>query len=87
MKNDRRTILSLVALGRITPYQAERLLIACNESREGLWLIACAALGSLVWIFSHADATTLLHSARSWFEGVTFHRSLAFIDSLLGGLK
>jgi hypothetical protein len=52
-----------------------------------LWLIACAALGSLVWIFSHADATTLLHSARSWFEGVTFHRSLAFIDSLLGGLK
>ncbi len=34
MKDDRRAILSLIALGRITPYQAERLLIACNESRE-----------------------------------------------------
>jgi len=40
MRNDRRAILSLVALGRITPSEAERLLIACNASRDGFWIFA-----------------------------------------------
>jgi len=44
MQTDRRSILHLVALGRITPAEAERLLIAWNEGREVVWgLIACIA--------------------------------------------
>ena len=34
MQTDRRTILALVASGRITPAEAERLLAHANEGRE-----------------------------------------------------
>ena len=51
MNNDRRTILALVAMGRITPAQAERLLTVVNESRETTWILmlclAGACLGQL----------------------------------------
>ncbi len=41
-KRERQVILSLVALGRITPWEAERLLAAWNAGREELWVIgAC----------------------------------------------
>lgn len=39
MNTDRRTILSLVAVGRITPAEAERLLAVSNESRETVWIL------------------------------------------------
>lgn len=42
MTSDRHAILALIATGRITPAEAERLLAACNESRETLWIIALA---------------------------------------------
>lgn len=44
METDRRIILHLVAMGRITPAEAERLLIAGNDGREARWVLA-AALG------------------------------------------
>ena len=41
----REAILSLLALGRITPGEAERLLAAWNAGREEIWLIgACIAV-------------------------------------------
>ena len=44
MHRERQAILSLVALGRITPREAERLLAAWNAGREEMWIIgACAA--------------------------------------------
>jgi len=39
MQTDRRAILTLVALGRITAAEAERLLLALNAGREGLWVL------------------------------------------------
>jgi hypothetical protein len=39
MKRERTAILSLIALGRITPAEAERLLAMCGEGREELWVI------------------------------------------------
>ena len=42
MKKERQAILSLVAMGRITPWEAERLLAAWNSAREEVWVIgAC----------------------------------------------
>ncbi len=42
MKKERQAILSLVAMGRITPQEAERLLAAWNSAHEELWVIgAC----------------------------------------------
>ncbi len=40
MNTDRRVILSLVATGRITAAEAERLLAAWNDSRETAWILA-----------------------------------------------
>lgn len=42
MNTDRRTILALIAMGRITPAEAERLLAAWNESRETAWILAAS---------------------------------------------
>ena len=39
MNTDRRAILSLVAMGRITAAEAERLLAAWNDSRETAWIL------------------------------------------------
>lgn len=48
METDRRTILHLVAVGRVTPAEAERLLIAWNDGREvRLALAACIAFSIL----------------------------------------
>lgn len=47
MSSDRRAILALIAMGRITPEQAESLLAAWNESRETAWILA-ASLGFAV---------------------------------------
>lgn len=45
MKKERQAILSLVALGRITPREAERLLAAWDAGREEVWMIAaCLAM-------------------------------------------
>lgn len=40
MNTDRRAILALIATGRITPAEAERLLAVWNESRETAWILA-----------------------------------------------
>lgn len=44
MYTNRRAILSLVAHGRITPAEAERLIAACSTDREAWWLLAGCAL-------------------------------------------
>jgi len=44
MQRERQAILSLVAMGRITPREAERLLAAWNSGREEFWVVgACVA--------------------------------------------
>jgi len=46
MQRERQAILSLIALDRITPREAERMLIIANTGREELWVMAaCAAAG------------------------------------------
>ena len=40
MNTDRHAILALIATGRITPAEAERLLAAWDESRETAWILA-----------------------------------------------
>jgi hypothetical protein len=61
MYRERQAILSLIALGRITPREAERLLAAWNAGREELWIIgACVAAGLAQWIPSPAQVVQSL---------------------------
>jgi hypothetical protein len=62
MKNERRTILALIAMGRITPAQAERLLGTLNEGRETVWLLVlCLAYAALAQLHLHEWMPGLLH--------------------------
>ena len=80
MSYERRTILSLIAAGRITTAEAERLIAAAEDAREWLWIaLGCiavcllqshphvdfGALGSLLHtVVGHG--TKLLHGAASF---------------------
>lgn len=62
MNNDRRTILALIAMGRITPAQAERLLAVVNESHETAWILAlCLAGTCLAQFHLHELLPALMH--------------------------
>jgi hypothetical protein len=88
VKKDRRTILSLAALGRITPAEAERLLIACNEAREGAWIFAAVIAFALL---NQADLGQVLpdltHIAHALFTSGSLHHTLALVKSFSGGLQ
>ncbi|MGC2618304.1 MAG: hypothetical protein WA414_04630 [Acidobacteriaceae bacterium] len=62
MPRDRRTILYLVAMGRVTPEQAERLMVAWNDLRETQWIVAgCMVVAVLGVLSGHVG------SGQSWF--------------------
>ena len=62
MNSDRRLILSLIASGRITAREAERLIAVANESRETAWILAsCVAVTCLAGMHLHGFATDLVH--------------------------
>ena len=89
MNNDRRTILALIAMGRITPAQAERLLAVANDGRETAMILAlCMTYACLAQLHLHellpgflhllsAQIPTLVESAR---------HALSPITDFLGGL-
>lgn len=85
MNTDRRAILSLVALGRITPREAERLLAVWPGSDETLVRL----------VLSLAFAWLVLSHLSDLFAGFTrmlvavapeLHHSIAFVAHCLGGL-
>lgn len=68
METERRYLLHLVGLGRLTPAEAERLLIVGNEGRETRWILtACMVLALLGEI--HAG---------QWLPGLLQHMRLLF---------
>jgi len=89
MQTDRRILLHLVALGRISPAEAERLLTVWNQGREDLWalsgavLIACLALIRLPELLPRL--APIAHSL--WAGNPNFLRhALSLFTHLLGGL-
>lgn len=79
MQRGRQTILSLVALGRITPREAERLLAAWNAGREEMWAIAvCAAVGLVEGL------PVLSRLAHTLLPGL--HHAVAAITYWMGGV-
>jgi hypothetical protein len=78
MHRERQTILSLLALGRITPREAERLLAAWNAGREELWIFATCAAAGLAQCLS-----PLAHLAQSFSP---MHHGLAAITYWMRGV-
>jgi len=89
MNRDRRTILSLVAMGRITAAEAERLLAAWNDGRETAWIFGlCLALAVLAQLHLRELLPILMHfvSARTPAMASAVHQALSPIKDLWGGL-
>jgi hypothetical protein len=85
MRKHRRIILGLVALGRITPAEAERLLVAGNTGREGLWMIVALLMFSLLTQLDPRHVLPqLAHFAHALLPALTQHHALA--SHLMGGM-
>jgi hypothetical protein len=81
MNSDRRAILALVAMGRVTPGQAERLIAAWNDSRETEWILAASlAFAVLAQLHVHELVPGLVH----FLDAI--HHALSSITDLIGGL-
>jgi hypothetical protein len=89
MNTDRRAILSLIALGRITPAQAERLLVVWNDRSDAVWaLVAILTAALFAQDFSHGFVPEIFHGLRSlmpWFVTLAQQTS-SILTQLLGGI-
>jgi hypothetical protein len=86
MNTDRRTILALIATGRITPGEAERLLAAWNESRETLWILVFSlAVICLSQLNAHAFWPELMHFLNAQLPSIASVLRNALTNSV-GGL-
>jgi hypothetical protein len=87
MKRDRQIILSLLALGRITPAEAERLLAAWNAGREEfLVLSACVVVGLTEFLPELAHQSQ--HLAHTLLPGGIpgVHHAITAISYWVGGV-
>jgi hypothetical protein len=79
MKKNRDAILEMVVLGRITPLEAERLLLAWSEERESRWIFGACATPAVV-NFVHA----------MWLQVVAMgglHHVAGLLSQFLGGVS
>ena len=66
MESDRQAIVQMLMLGRLSPGDAERLLLAWNEGRETAWLVAgCVALALIGALQTHAGVAAQIGHALS----------------------
>jgi hypothetical protein len=89
MDTDRRTILSLIATGRITAAEAELLLAVSNERSETmLALVACLAAMFLLQGHRHDLVSDLLNSMKNLLPGIvaSAQQMQNVVTHLWGGL-
>lgn len=88
MNNDRRAILSLIAMGRITPRDAERLL-AVSSGRDETTVRLAVLLAVMLLLVPHAHqiVTGLSHviDVISLWASTTGRRAVALAMDVLGG--
>ncbi len=83
MKKERHAILSLIALGRITPGEAERLLAMCGAGREELGMIAVCLTACLAQFLP--ALARLAHSLSAGGLPV-LHHAVTAITYWIGGV-
>lgn len=60
MQGDQRMVLQLIALRRLSPAEAERLLLASSAGRETAWMVGGCVLLAVIGLFQ-AHAGALVH--------------------------
>jgi hypothetical protein len=88
MSNERRAIISLLALGRVTPTQAERLLLCSNSIRDDRWIFAaCIAASLLATLNPHHDPPTLMQILHGLWQARSVHHAVALLTRLSGEMQ
>ncbi len=82
MTADRRAILALIAMGRITPAEAERLIAAWDESRETAWILAVSFGFAALAQFRMHDLMLVLKQ----FAGALIPAFMQMFDVVIGGV-
>lgn len=87
MESNRRFVLQLVAMGRVTPAEAERLLLACAADRETLLVLAGAAV---LYVFTQVVPVSRLLAAQAHVLApqvlITIQHAHTLATHLLGGI-
>jgi hypothetical protein len=89
MNTDRRAILSLVAMGRITPREAERLLAVWPDGEEAILRLAlCLAFAALALPGLKEMFTEITHVLVALMPALlaTAHHTLAYVAQVFGGI-
>ena len=87
MREERRAILSLIAAGRISASEAERLMAAWSADREALWLVVAGlALVVAQGVFHGPAIGHLAHALAPAVNWVAQH-TIAMIGKGFGGMQ
>jgi hypothetical protein len=89
MSSDHRVILHLLAEGRISPAEAERLFVAGNEGRELVWMLfTCIAVAVLAQVHLRELLPGLLQLGRSLLPSawLTLNHTLSVINQIRASL-
>ena len=79
MKQERKQILEMVIAGRMTPLEAERLLLVWNEERESRWIFSACAAPAVV---------NLVHAVWLQMAGSGgIHTAAGVVSWILGGVR
>jgi hypothetical protein len=90
MNTERRAILSLLAMGRITPREAERLLAAWSDTKESVWMpAACLVFAAMAWPHAQELPAELVHLLKAVLPGMfaAAHHALSIVTGSSGGLS
>ena len=86
MNTDRRAILSLVAMGRITPREAERLLAVWPDGEDPIARLALFL--AFAWlVLSHMGELLAGFTRTLLAVAPALHHTVAFFTHCLGGLS
>jgi len=80
---ERRAILSLLAAGRITAAEAERLIAAWEDSREWIWIAVACFAACLLQTHPHFR----IDSLGNLLHAIVDHGSRTLHNAALIGLK
>jgi hypothetical protein len=89
MQKNRHQLLHLIAIGRLTPSEAERLIFAWNEGRETVWaLAACIAISFFAELNTQRWLPAFLQSIHSLLLGsfISTQHAISLLTDVIGGI-